>query len=355
MSKIPVMVLYGGRSTEHEVSCRSAAFILRNLDPNKYETIPVAIDKSGQWLPQDRSEILGERDATVAIIRKQAANRDELLSRKDLVVFPMLHGTFGEDGTIQGLLDLAEVAYVGADTTGAAIGMDKIISKKLAADAGLPIVPYVEIRAGEWEKNKDQLLAACERTLSYPMFVKPARLGSSVGITKVKSGRTELVKACETALSFDDKILVETGLNVRELECAILGGTSPEASVVGEIDVTSADFYDYAAKYEDPNAAKIIIPANLSAAVSENVRDLALKVFSALNLYGLARIDLFLVRGTESDLYFNEVNTMPGFTSISQYPMLWKASGVDGPRLIDRLITLATERQLRRKNLLRSV
>ncbi len=364
-----VLVIYGGRSAEHEISCRSAAFILRNLDPEKYDVHAIAIDKDGTWLPQNTKHLLANLKGPVPIERSVAAQtalpagRDpagNLLAllpggsapdRKKLVVFPILHGTFGEDGTMQGLLELAEVAFVGPDTMGSAIGMDKVVSKKLVQAAGVPVVPWLETRQQYWAKHKDEIANEAVKALGFPMFVKPVRLGSSVGITKVQD-LAALKKACDNALSYDDKIMIEKGLAVREIECAVLGDYDPEVSVPGEV-IPHAEFYTYEAKYLDEGGASMAIPANLDAEQTKMARDLSRRVFMALDLYGMARVDLFLEKGTNK-FYFNEVNTIPGFTEISQFPLLWKESGVDARQLLDRLVGLAVKRQETKRALKRN-
>lgn len=368
--KQDVLVIYGGRSAEHEISCRSAAFILRNLDPGKYNVHAIAIDKDGAWLPQNAQHLIANLKGPVPIERSAAqkvlpAGRDPAghllalagdgttpgVDRKRLVVFPILHGTFGEDGTMQGLLELAEVAFVGPDTMGSAIGMDKVVSKKLVQAAGVPVVPWLETRQQFWAEHQDGICAEAEKSLGYPMFVKPVRLGSSVGISKVKD-RAALKRACVEALSFDDKIMIEKGLNVREIECAVLGDYDPDVSIPGEV-IPHAEFYSYEAKYIDADGASMAIPAKLDAAQVRTAQDLARRVFMALDLYGMARVDLFLDKN-DGKFYFNEVNTIPGFTEISQYPMLWKESGVDSKELLDRLIALAVKRQDQKRALKRS-
>lgn len=370
-SRKHVLVLYGGRSAEHEVSCRSAAFILRNLDPRKYDVQAIAIDKDGRWLPQNTPALLEalKTSPTVPIERGLAAQPAlpaasdpgaglvALASgrgspaREDLVVFPILHGTFGEDGTMQGLLELSELAFVGPDTMGSAAGMDKVVAKRLAQSAGVPVVPWIDTRAQFWREHGPVICAEAARTLGFPIFVKPARLGSSVGITKARDAK-ELAKACEHAFEFDDKILLEKGLDVREIECAVLGDYDPKVSVPGEV-IPHAEFYSYEAKYIDADGASMAIPAKLDPAQAKAAQELSKKIFKALDLYGMARVDLFLEKKT-GDFYLNEVNTIPGFTEISQYPQLWKASGVEAGPLLDELIALAFKRREAQRRLKRS-
>ncbi len=367
--KTKVYVLYGGRSTEHEISCRSAAFVLRNLDAKKYEVHAIAIDKDGQWLPQDTQELLANLKGPVPISRarqKQPALPTTAKSldpgtsllaatgaseKERIVIFPVLHGTFGEDGSIQGMFDLAEIAYVGPDTLGSAVGMDKAVSKRLAQSAGIPVVPWVETRAQFYAEHKHRILDEAERALGYPMFVKPACLGSSVGISKAKD-RVALEKACAEALRFDGKILIEKAMTVREIEVAVLGDYDPLVSVPGEV-IPHAEFYTYEAKYIDADGASMAIPAKLDAAQTKRVQELGKQVFQALELYGMARVDFFLEAGT-GEFYLNEVNTIPGFTEISQYPLLWKETGVPAEELLDRLVQLALKRRDDRRKLERS-
>jgi D-alanine-D-alanine ligase len=359
--KIKVLVVYGGKSAEHEVSCRSAAFVLRNLNPNKYEIETVAVNKSGRWLKQDTPALLAaiQSSKSVPILGSMQAlpassilaNSETLLDAQR-VVFPVIHGTGGEDGSIQGLLDLSDTAYIGPDILGSAIGMDKVVAKKLAATAGVNIVPFIDIKIQFWKANQDDGISLAERELGYPMFVKPARLGSSVGVNKAKN-RDDLRKHINTAFEFDDKVLIEKGLDVREIECAVLGDYNPEVSIPGEVLPTN-DFYSYEAKYIDAEGAKMKIPADLTADQAKIAQAIAKKVFQALELYGMARVDLFLEKKT-NQFYLNEVNTIPGFTEISQYPMLWAASGISNQSLIDKLIELALKRHEVRKSLKRSI
>ncbi len=361
--KPQVLVLFGGRSAEHDISCRSAAFIFRNLDRNKYDVLAVGVDRQGYWWPQSLARIDAELDKGLSVVSENPPDTEatQIILRHlapttpsntkhhhDVVVFPVIHGATGEDGSLQGFLDLADVAYVGPDLAGSSIGMDKVIAKRLAAAAGIPVVPWVEMRRQFWEQNKEQLLQECRDKLALPLFVKPARLGSSVGISKVKDF-SELTAACERAFAYDDKILVEKGLHVREIECAVLGDYDPQCSVVGEV-AASTDFYDYDTKYLNPKASTVQIPAKLSDNQTREVQRLAKIIFQALELYGMSRVDLFLEEAS-GKFYLNEVNTIPGFTEVSQYPMLWAASGLKGPQLLDRLLELAIKRQQTRRSL----
>lgn len=388
MKKIRVGILFGGRSGEHEVSLLSAASVLKAIDRSKYDVIPVGITKQGQWVtaggaarllagesggPEKRLRA-GDPEATTAaaVLRKGesvlvppvpsealvpferpaaeiAPSGSEHVLSVD-VIFPVLHGTFGEDGTIQGLFELAGIAYVGSGVLGSATGMDKDAMKRLFAAAKLPIVKHITFLRGEWEKTPKKVTARIEAALRYPVFVKPANLGSSVGISKAHN-RKELSPAIELAAQFDRKIIVEQGVGKskkpRELEVAVLGNDAPEASVVGEV-VPIKEFYDYEAKYLS-EGSDLIVPAKLTKAQSKQVREMAVRAFQACDCAGLARVDFLMEpgagRGKSGRIYVNEINTLPGFTSISMYPRLWAASGVPYPQLIDRLIALALERR----------
>lgn len=381
-------VLFGGRSGEHEVSLLSAASILKAIDKKKYEVVPIGITKEGRWVTaSDAHALLTGKQApenprlagdpastpTAAVLKRGeaviippvpaeslqplqlsasavAATRTAL----DLdVIFPVLHGTFGEDGTIQGLFELADIAYVGSGVLGSAVGMDKAAMKKVFAAAGLPQTPWLTILRSEWRTSPRACTRKIEEALEYPLFVKPANLGSSVGISKVHD-RSELAAAMDEAASFDRKLVIEQGVGgagakPRELEVAVLGNDSPEASVVGEI-VPGAEFYDYEAKYLS-DASVPIIPAKLTAAESKRIRQMAIEAFKACDCAGLARVDFLMepaAKGKKNAgkprIFLNEINTLPGFTSISMYPKLWEASGLPYKQLIDRLIQLAAER-----------
>jgi D-alanine-D-alanine ligase len=346
--RLRIGVLFGGRSGEHEVSLASAASVIRGLDPDKYEILPIGITKEGHWLiGSGAQKMLPEVLRTGQRVTLSADPTDAALVRLDGsgggqridVVFPVMHGTFGEDGTIQGLLDLAGLPFVGAGVLGSAIAMDKDVAKKLLQAAKIPVVPWVSIRRDEWERNENIITHQIEKEFPYPLFVKPATLGSSVGMTKVHS-RQELAAALNLASEFAMKILVERAVNAREIEVSVLGNRDPQASVPGEI-VPHREFYDYAAKYLE-EGTKLLIPADLKPAQVKKFQHLAVLAFRALELSGMARVDFFL--GKEGGkTYLNEVNTIPGFTSISMYPKLWEASGIPFPQLIDKLIELALE------------
>jgi D-alanine-D-alanine ligase len=356
--KLRVGILFGGKSGEHEISLRSARSILKAIDRKKYDVVELGITKEGRWLQTGAAQALltGEathndeaRETGLSIVT--AAGEPETGTGLD-VVFPVLHGTFGEDGTIQGLFELADIAYVGSGVLGSAAGMDKDAMKRMFVAAGLPLTPHVTLLRSEWKSDAKKSTRLIEKHLTYPLFVKPANLGSSVGISKVKS-RKDLATAMDLAASFDRKIVIEQGVGgpgvkPRELEVAVLGNDTPEASVVGEI-VPAKEFYDYEAKYELNGADESvsIIPAKLSAADAKKIRTMAIAAFRACDCAGLARVDFLMspaTKGEPAEIVLNEVNTMPGFTSISMYPKLWAATGLPYPKLIDRLITLALQR-----------
>jgi D-alanine-D-alanine ligase len=343
MARKKIAVLFGGRSGEHEVSIRSAASVINALDQTKYEIIPVAITKEGRWLPPGQSVGLlppGAREATSTATAVSVSQEPGSASGVD-VVFPVLHGTFGEDGTVQGFFELADVAYVGAGVLGSACGMDKDVMKRLFREAGLPTVEHIALLRRDGRGR----VAELEERFGYPLFVKPANLGSSVGITKAHN-REELLGALDLAAQFDRKIVVERAVNGREIECSVLGNDDPQASVPGEI-VPAHEFYDYQAKYSSEDS-KAIIPAPLTGSQTAEVQRLAVAAFQAVECCGLARVDFFLETET-GKILLNEINTMPGFTSISMYPKMWEASGLFYAKLIDRLIELALERHAEKR------
>jgi D-alanine-D-alanine ligase len=346
--RLRVGILFGGRSGEHEVSLASAASVIRGLDPDKYEAVPIGISKEGHWLIGSAAqkmlpEVLkgGQRvmmtaDPTdAALVKLDGSGGGQRID----VVFPVMHGTFGEDGTIQGLLDLAGLPFVGAGVLGSAIGMDKDVSKRLLQVAKIPVVPWITVNRHDWENNPGGIQGAIELKFPYPVFVKPATLGSSVGMTKVHS-RAELAPALNLASEFAMKILVEESITAREIEVSVLGNHDPQASVPGEI-VPHREFYDYAAKYLE-EGTQLLIPADLKPVQVEKIQKFAIDAFRALELSGMARVDFFLEKAG-GKIYLNEVNTIPGFTSISMYPKLWEASGIPFRELIDKLIALALE------------
>jgi D-alanine-D-alanine ligase len=350
--RLRIGVLFGGRSGEHEVSLASAASVIRGLDPDKYDAIPIGITKEGHWqigagaqkmLPEvlrGGQRVMMTADPTDAsLIPLDGSGRSGGVGQRLDVVFPVMHGTFGEDGTIQGLLDLAGLPFVGAGVLGSAIGMDKDVAKRLLQVAKIPVVPWITVHRHEWESGPKEIQKAIEKKFKYPVFVKPATLGSSVGMTKVHS-RAELAPALNLASEFALKILVEKAMVAREIEVSVLGNNDPQASIPGEI-VPHREFYDYAAKYLE-EGTQLLIPAKLKLAQVKKVQALAVAAFRALELSGMARVDFFLEK-PGGKLFLNEVNTIPGFTSISMYPKLWEASGIPFRQLIDRLIELALE------------
>lgn len=337
--KKKVAVLYGGRSGEHEVSLRSAAAImegLRNLPD--MEVLPVFITKEGSWqLNGSRVTVLPDPDINgLYILDGERAGNTVTID----VIFPVLHGTYGEDGTVQGLLELARIPYVGAGVAGSAIGMDKILMKAALVAAGLPVGEYLWFTAFDWQKDQAKWQAAVAEKLGFPCFIKPANLGSSVGISKAYN-QQELRDAIEEALLYDRRVIVEKFLMGQEIECSVLGNDEPQASLPGEI-IPSNDFYDYKAKYIDDRST-IVIPAQLTPDTLAKVRQLAVETFMALDCAGLARVDLFVNEKT-GEIWLNEINTMPGFTTISMYPKMWEASGLPFAELLQQLIELAEER-----------
>ncbi len=360
--KLRVGLLFGGRSGEHEVSLTSAASVLKALDPAKYVVVTIGISREGHWLVGSAAEkllpgviengvpVMPSVDPTTpALIPLNSPQlpvtaareaRDSSSMKLD-VVFPVLHGTFGEDGTVQGMLELAGIPYVGAGVLGSAAGMDKDVMKRLFRDAGLPIAKWLLALREDWERNPAPIRKLVGAKIRYPLFVKPANLGSSVGISKVRNARA-LDPAMELAGQYDRKILVEKAVDGREIECAVLGNDRPEASVPGEI-IPINEFYDYEAKYIK-EGSELIIPARLTRRQAEKVRELAVRAFQAIDCAGMARVDFLLDRRT-GKIFVNEINTIPGFTPISMFPKLWEATGIPYPELIDRLIELALERR----------
>ncbi|MGH9348465.1 MAG: D-alanine--D-alanine ligase family protein [Vicinamibacterales bacterium] len=380
MKKLRVGVLYGGRSGEHEVSIASAASIIKHLDRTRYEPVPIRIEKDGRWTLADKPPSVIKAAEVIEHARVQAARpvrpgreahivahpgEETVLTieRRDTagvpegtsavvtglgldVIFPVLHGPNGEDGTVQGLLELASVPYVGAGVLGSAVGMDKAIMKQLFAAQGFPLVKHVVTLRREWDRDPAGVQARVARELGYPVFVKPANLGSSVGISKARNDQ-ELAAAVRLAADFDRKIVIEAAVpNAREIECAVLGNDEPEASIAGEI-VPSREFYDYEAKYLD-DASTLLIPAPITDAQHAEVRRLSIAAFRAVDGAGMSRVD-FLMDGATGVLYLSEVNTIPGFTTISMYPKLWEASGLAYPDLVARLIALALERHAEKR------
>jgi D-alanine-D-alanine ligase len=356
VSKLRVGVIFGGKSGEHEVSIASAASIFKHLDANRYEAVPIRIEKDGRWvltgtaptaisaaevLKQARTEALQVVEPTEAIGRSAID-----------VVFPVLHGPYGEDGTVQGLLELANVAYVGCGVLASAVGMDKAVMKMLFAARGLPVGPYLAVLRREWETDAAAIAGRVERELRYPVFVKPANLGSSVGISKAKDPQ-QFREAMRLALDFDRKIVIEAAVpDAREIECSVLGNDDAEASVPGEV-IPSREFYDYEAKYLD-DGSQTLIPAPLTDEQASTIRRMAIEAFRAVDGAGMARVD-FLMARADGEIVVNEVNTIPGFTTISMYPKMWEASGLSYSALLDRLITLARERHQQKQQLRTSI
>lgn len=391
MKKLRVGVLFGGRSGEHEVSLLSAASVLNAIDKTKYEVVPIGITKAGRWVTAAHAERLlkgkaadapearhlragdpettaaaavlargegvvvppmpGENHSSLMPFETDAHQLRAAINPVDVdIIFPVLHGTFGEDGTIQGLLELADIAYVGAGVVGSAAGMDKDVMKRLFRDAGLPIVKHVTILRAGWREQPKQVRKQIESKLKYPVFVKPANLGSSVGISKVHDS-SELAAAMDEASRFDRKLVIEEGVGgkkgkAREIECSVLGNDKPIASVAGEI-VPIKEFYDYSAKYL-VEGSESIIPAKIGKAKQKEVQQLAVAAFQAVDCAGMARVD-FLMDPRTTKMYVNEINTIPGFTSISMYPKMWAATGISYPELMDRLIQLGLERHAEKK------
>jgi D-alanine-D-alanine ligase len=385
VKKLRVGVLFGGRSGEHEVSLLSAASVMQAMDRSKYEVVPIGITKQGLWLTDLHAEQLikgefahgarsksaraGDASGAAAMLAKgdavlappmpsadsmvpfeTARNHEAPRAISVDVIFPVLHGTFGEDGTMQGLLELADIAYVGSGVLGSAVGMDKDIMKRLFCDSRLPLVKHVTVLRSEWERQPKKVEKAVDSALKYPVFVKPANLGSSVGISKAHDA-SELPAAMNEAARFDRKIIIEQGVGgkrhkAREIECAVLGNDEPIASICGEV-IPAKEFYDYNAKYID-SGSELLIPARLDHTQVRQIQEMAIRAFQSVECSGLARVD-FLMDPVTGHFYLNEVNTLPGFTAISMYPKLWAATGIEYPVLIDRLIQLALERHADKK------
>ncbi len=387
VKKLRVGVLFGGRSGEHEVSLLSAASVMQAMDRSKYEVVPIGITKQGLWLTDTHAEQLIKGEFTAAARNKSlragdpgATSSAAVLAKGEGVIvppvpstnsivpfetprdhaapkpisvdviFPVLHGTFGEDGTLQGLLELADIAYVGSGVLGSAAGMDKDIMKRLFCDSRLPLVKHLTVLRSEWERQPKKIEKMVDSALKYTVFVKPANLGSSVGISKAHDA-SELPAAMNEAARYDRKIIIEQGVGgkrhkAREIECAVLGNDEPIASICGEI-IPSKEFYDYDAKYIDPGS-ELLIPARLDHTQVRQIQEMAIRAFQSVECCGLARVD-FLMDPVTGHFYLNEVNTMPGFTAISMYPKLWAATGIEYPALIDRLIQLALERHADKK------
>ncbi len=369
--KKKIIVLYGGQSTEYEISCRSASFVLSNIDEKLFEVCAIGITKEGQWIAQNPERLLAatkdrspktlpifpdDRSVATAWFKRfrklldfSEVSSNEL--KKEYVLFPVTHGSHGEDGHLQGFLDLLDLAYVGPGVLGSSMSMDKVVAKQRVASVGINVVDGCDIRIDEWRKDPTMFVNRCMRELGEAVYIKPASLGSSVGVSPAK-GFDQCLNACEEAFKYDERVLVEKKMNAREIECAALGGYIPEISLPGEVQVHS-EFYSYKSKYQDPEASTIKVPAELSEQMISTVRDLSKKAFMALELYGMSRIDFFLCKDSK-EFYFNEANTIPGFTDISQYPQLWRCSGKEGKELVSELIHLAELRQQTKTSLQRA-
>jgi D-alanine-D-alanine ligase len=361
--KIRVGLIFGGKSGEHEVSLASAQAVLHALDADKYEAVLIGVTKEGQWLTggnplkqlvnATQSPLLqaahgaSAQAAHTALVSRSASEittADALNENVD-VVFPLIHGPNGEDGTIQGLLELADLPYVGAGVAASAVGMDKALMKALFRHAGLPVVEYVVVLRHKWERDPEETIHQIETVIQYPCFVKPVNLGSSVGISKARNW-DELTQALTNAASYDRKIIVERAVDGREIECSVLGNETPIASLPGEV-IPQREFYDYDAKYADANT-RLIVPADLTGDQVRSVQELAVRAFQAIDCSGMARVDFFMDR-RDGKILVNEINTIPGFTAVSMYPKMWEASGLSYPQLIDRLLQLALERHADKK------
>ncbi|HPS57117.1 MAG TPA: D-alanine--D-alanine ligase family protein [Spirochaetota bacterium] len=361
---IRVGVLYGGRSGEHDVSRCSAASVIRFLDRAKYHVTAIGIDRDGRWHVQDEPEVVEDKDfGNILKLNKTGSwtvNHYECNGKLCIrncennaevevdVIFPVVHGTFCEDGTLQGLLELAMVPYVGADVCGSAVGMDKDIAKRLLRDAGIPVVPWIKVRNIDWVDNPVKVTDSVTAQFGFPCFIKPCNAGSSVGISKVKDA-SDLARAIDEAFEWDGTILVEQAVNAREIEFSVLGNEKPEVSGPGEIRPRH-EFYSYEAKYIDSDGAELLIPAELNKTKSDEMGRMAINAYLALNCSGMARVDFFLDKDT-GRFFLNEINTLPGFTSISMYPKLWQSSGLAYDTLLDKLIALAFDRRENRNRL----
>lgn len=362
VKKIRVGLIFGGKSGEHEVSLASAQSVLRALDADKYDAVLIGVTKQGRWLTGGNplkqlvnatsSPLLkaingSSNSAATALVSHSATEMTttDALNETVDVVFPLIHGPNGEDGTIQGLLELADLPYVGAGVAASAVGMDKALMKSIFRSAGLPVGDYLVVLRHKWEHDPEETIHEIETVIQYPCFVKPANLGSSVGISKARNW-DELTQALTTAAQYDRKIIVERAIDAREIECSVLGDDVPLASLPGEV-IPQREFYDYDAKYADENT-RLIVPADLTSDQARTVQELAVRAFQAIDCSGMARVDLFLEK-RDGKFLVNEVNTLPGFTNVSMYPRMWEASGVNYSQLIDRLIQLAFERYADKK------
>lgn len=369
MKKLKVALIFGGKSGEHEVSIVSALSVYQALDPERYDVQLIGIDPNGRWLKPDQTLILAQkknpRNIQLQKVQQELAllpfaaqkpwvelpsSGQALQARHQFdVVLPILHGTYGEDGTIQGLFELMNIPYIGSGVLGSSVGMDKDVCKRLLRDSDIPVVPFQTIRKSEFHRQSSELLNSLEKTFGYPYFVKPANMGSSVGVHKVKS-RNQAEQALNDAFQYDQKVLIEKAVRARELECAVLGNNSPQASIVGEI-IPTHEFYTYEAKYLDEKGADLKIPAEgLSKEEVKAIQNLSVRAFLAIECSGMARVDFFYDLDSKQ-IYVNELNTIPGFTPISMYPKLWEASGISYSQLLDQLIQLALEKHQAKNSL----
>lgn len=363
IARLRIGVIFGGRSGEHEIALRSARSVIREMDKAKYEVIPIAISKSGRWysgsdvLDKLEQGQLVELDPVTflpepgnnTLYHRQEDGLLEAIAEVD-VIFPVLHGTFGEDGTLQGLFEMAEMPYVGAGVLASSVGMDKVLFKDVMKSWNVPVVDYVLLTGQEISEDFDAMLEKAERVAPYPLFTKPVNQGSSVGVSKCKN-RSDLIEGLLDAAQYDRRVMVEKGMEAREIEVSVLGNENPQASIPGEV-VPGDEFYSYRAKYID-DTSELLIPAPLDEALSEEIRSIAINAFKAIDGAGMARVD-FLLDKVDGKPYVNELNTIPGFTSISMYPKLWEATGLPYPELLERLIDLALDRHNHKMLLLRS-
>jgi len=341
--KLKIGVIFGGKSGEHDVSLMSASNVIEVMDKNKYDIVKIGITKIGKWMIYT-GDVLNIKDGSWEKDEENLIYEFSLFDHPMItpidVFFPILHGPNGEDGTVQGLLKIIGKPFVGCGVLASSVGMDKVYSKILFENAGIPIGNYMPLTIAQWNANRDEMNIKIEEKLEYPFFVKPANMGSSVGISKVHN-RDEMITGLEEAFTYDCKLILEKAIDCREVECAVLGNQNPKASVLGEI-IPSQEFYDYQAKYTDGDKSVLIIPAKLDHDTTEKIRDYAVKAFTSINGRGLSRVDFFIEKGTDK-IFINEINTLPGFTNISMYPKLWEKTGISYEELIEKLIQFAME------------
>lgn len=343
MGKLKIGIIFGGKSGEHDVSLMSATNVLEAIDKEKYETVQIGITKKGKWMIYT-GKINSIKDGTWETDNENLivgfSVFDHPVFKSIDVFFPVLHGPNGEDGTVQGLLKLIDKPFVGCGVLASSVGMDKVYSKILFENAGIPTGDHMSLYEKEWDLKQDEMIYSIEFTLNYPFFVKPANMGSSVGISKIHN-REEMYEGITSAFEFDNKLILEKAINCREIECAVLGNISPKASVLGEV-IPSKEFYDYQSKYYDGDKSTLIIPADINDTTSDMIKEYALKAFKAINGRGLARVDFFIDKDT-NEIFINEINTLPGFTNISMYSKLWEETGIEYNELIEKLIYLAID------------